>query len=147
MRGGGIAALADNFIPRGGPAAGNKIIEIDGGTVRANIALNGDGGGVFVKYTVGAVPVVELNTTTITQNQARGTAPAQKVGGVWTNGRGGGVAVFGPATVNGNAATDVSNNGQSAPVNAPAVLGVYLDVGVAGTFAGAATIHDNYLIP
>jgi hypothetical protein len=146
VSGGGIAVLANHFAPRGG-LAGNKILEINGlvntVTVSANTAQNGDGGGIWVRHIVGLAPDVELNTATISQNKAYGTPPLV-AGDPWTSGRGGGVAVFGAPVVNGNAATTVSGNWQSAPVTAPAVLGVHLDPGVAGTFAGTANIFGNH---
>jgi hypothetical protein len=146
VNGGGIAVLANHFVPRGG-LAGNKIFEINGVgntvAVSANTAQNGDGGGIWVKHIVGLAPDVELDTATISQNKAYGTPPPV-AGDPWTSGRGGGVAVFGAPVVNGNAATTVSGNWQSAPVTAPAVLGVHLDLGVGGTFAGTATIFGNH---
>jgi hypothetical protein len=147
VSGGGIAAFADNFLPRGG-AAGNRLLDFNGSvnavSVSVNTAHNGDGGGVFVKHIAGLVPDVEFDTATVSQNKAYGTPP---VAGAWTSGRGGGVAVLGTATVNANAATLVSDNGQSAPVVAPAVLGVHFDIAVGGTFAGTATIQNNFLLP
>lgn len=111
LNGGGIAVLADLFTPRGVPGVGNKILEINGlvntVAVTANTARNGDGGGIWMQYTVGPVPDVELNTATISQNKAYGTSPLV-VGDPWTSGRGGGIAVFGAPVVNSNAATTVS---------------------------------------
>ena len=67
-----------------------------------------------------------------------------------SGGRGGGIAVVGGFTVNADAATTVSGNGQQAPApaTAPFKLGVYLDPAVLGTFAATATVtNSNYQLP
>ncbi len=137
LSGGGIAGFAFGW------GAGKTLVEIKNGIIDNNMAVHGDGGGLFTTNDDSAPVNVTLQTALIKNNKAYGVKDSS--GNLVSGGLGGGFCTFGVVQLNCAATTEFISNGQGSPVLAPQI-GVYLDPLTIGG-VNLASFSGNYVFP